>query len=107
MTETSEWPKRADTPQADIVASTAGVPPSPGALHGEAWLILQTRDAHRLALGRRAAPGKPRIIGLPVFGSQASVIYDCARLDDPYAISPKFSLPYTFQNAAPKPANLL
>ncbi len=57
----------------------------PGALKGEAWISLHTRDAHRLAMGRRATEERNRIVGLPGFGYQVATIWLCARADDPYA----------------------
>ena len=36
---------------------------SPGALQGEVWLTIQTYQAQSLIRGRRAADGKPAIIG--------------------------------------------
>ena len=57
----------------------------PGALQGQAWLTLQTRQAQRLIRGRPAAAGKPAIIGLFGFADRLRGIWQGARQDDPYA----------------------
>lgn len=57
----------------------------PGALRGEVWITIQTRQAQRLVTGRKPTPDKPAIIGLTRFGSLTSLLHFCARLDDPYA----------------------
>lgn len=64
-------------------------PPSgqsqPGALRGQAWLTVQTRQAQRLIRGRNASVDKPAIIGLVGFADRLRVIWQAARNDDPYA----------------------
>lgn len=85
MTANNERTERGLIPNLKAPVHHSSATDGPGALRGEAWLIFQTRDAYRLALGRAAQPGKPRIFGLQVFGSMVSVIYLRARLDDPYA----------------------
>jgi integrating conjugative element protein (TIGR03761 family) len=75
-----ELPRPGETQSAP--ATTAA---GPGALKGEAWISLHTRDAHRLAMGRRATEERNRIVGLPGFGYQVATIWLCARADDPYA----------------------
>ena len=57
----------------------------PGALRGEVWITIQTRQAQRLVIGRKPTPDKPGIIGLTRFGALTSMLNLCARLDDPYA----------------------
>lgn len=68
-------------------ANTQGViePSPPGALHGEAWLTLQTHQALMLVHGRGPLPDKPAIIGLIGFADRLRVIWQGARSDDPYA----------------------
>lgn len=58
---------------------------APGALRGEAWLTVQTRQAQRLVTGRRAGAGKPAIIGLLGFATLIRPIWTAARADDAYA----------------------
>jgi integrating conjugative element protein (TIGR03761 family) len=58
---------------------------SPGPLRGETWITLQTRQAERLVAGRQATAERPAIIGLTRFGALTSMLFFCARLDDPYA----------------------
>ncbi len=58
---------------------------SPGPLRGETWITLQTRQAERLVSGRQATAERPAIIGLTRFGGMTSMLFFCARLDDPYA----------------------
>jgi integrating conjugative element protein (TIGR03761 family) len=58
---------------------------SPGPLRGETWINLQTRQAERLVAGRQATAERPAIIGLTRFGSLTSMLFFCARFDDPYA----------------------
>jgi len=66
--------------------AAAGTPvPQPGALRGQAWLILQTRHAQRLIKGRPGTGGKAPIIGLLGFANRLRVIWQGARADDPYA----------------------
>jgi len=62
-----------------------GQPEQPGALHGQVWLAVQTVQAQRLIHGRKAAPGKPAIIGLVGFADRLRVLWLAARRDDPYA----------------------
>ena len=57
----------------------------PGALHGQVWLTVQTRQAQQLIHGRAATPAKPAIIGLVGFADRLRVIWQAARNDDPYA----------------------
>ena len=60
-------------------------PRQPGALRSETALEIQTRQAQRLVHGRRAADGKPTIIGLTRFGTMIRVIWQGASVDDPWA----------------------
>ena len=57
----------------------------PGALRGQVWLTVQTRQAQRLIRGRNASADKPAIIGLVGFADRLRVIWQAARSDDPYA----------------------
>ena len=57
----------------------------PGALRGQAWLTVQTRQAQRLIRGRNGNADKPAIIGLVGFADRLRVIWQAARSDDPYA----------------------
>jgi len=82
---TEEGLRRAEPkPQAAVMVSPRAAE-APGRLRGEAWLVLHTRDAYRLALGRAAAEGRPRILGLAAFAGLTAIIDAAARLDDPYA----------------------
>ncbi|MCP4043529.1 MAG: TIGR03761 family integrating conjugative element protein [Gammaproteobacteria bacterium] len=58
---------------------------SPGALRGQVWLTVQTRQAQQLIRGRNGTPDKPAIIGLVGFADRLRVIWQAARDDDPYA----------------------
>ena len=72
----------------DLTADSTAAPrpPSdPGALRGEVWLQLQTRQAQRLLAGRRAGEGKAPIIGLLGFADRLRLVWQAARADDPYA----------------------
>ena len=60
-------------------------PEKPGALQGQVWLTIQTRQAQQLIHGRAATPSKPAIIGLVGFADRLRVIWQAARNDDPYA----------------------
>lgn len=57
----------------------------PGALRGEVWLTLQTRQAQQLVRGRKGSIDKPAIIGLVGFADRLRMIWQAARDDDPYA----------------------
>lgn len=58
---------------------------APGALQGEVWLTIQTYQAQSLIRGRRAADGKPAIIGLIGFADRLKSLWQAIRTDDPYA----------------------
>ena len=60
-------------------------PSTPGALHGQVWLTIQTNQAQQLIHGRTGSPDKPTIIGLVGFANRLRVIWQAARSDDPYA----------------------
>ena len=66
-------------------------PSTPGALHGQVWLTIQTNQAQQLIHGRAGTlgipgtPNKPAIIGLIGFADRLRVIWLAARRDDPYA----------------------
>ncbi len=57
----------------------------PGALRSEVWLMLQTRHAQQVFMGRKATAEKPYIIGLTRFGAILSQLQVCVYADDPYA----------------------
>ena len=63
----------------------ASVDVGPGALRGQVWLTVQTRQAQRLIKGRNGNGDKPAIIGLVGFADRLRVIWQAARNDDPYA----------------------
>jgi hypothetical protein len=58
-------------------------PSTPGALHGQIWLTVQTNQAQQLIHGRAGTPDKPAIIGLIGFADRLRVIWQAARHDDP------------------------
>ena len=57
----------------------------PGALRGQVWLSLQTRQALQLVRGRNAAGDRPAILGLVQFAERLRLIWQAAREDDPWA----------------------
>ncbi len=57
----------------------------PGALRGQVWLTLQTRQALQLVRGRNRTPTRPIVPGLAHFASQLRLIWQAARDDDPWA----------------------
>ena len=63
----------------------ASVDAGPGALRGQVWLTVQTRQAQRLIRGRNGNADKPAIIGLVGYADRLRVIWQSARNDDPYA----------------------
>lgn len=67
-------PEQITNPQPDI-----------GALRGQVWLTVQTRQAQRLIRGRSGRVDKPVIIGLVGFADRLRSIWQAARNDDPYA----------------------
>lgn len=77
MTTTGE--KRTEGNQDDDVDTAVG------ALHGQVWLSVQTRQAQRLIRGRPRSPDKPAIVGLLGFADSLKAIWQAARHDDPYA----------------------
>jgi len=60
-------------------------PSTPGALHGQVWLTIQTSQAQQLIRGRDGTLDKPAIIGLIGFADRMRLIWEAARNDDPYA----------------------
>lgn len=64
---------------------TPADPQGPGALRGQVWLTLQTRQAQQLIRGRTGSVDKPAIIGLIGFANRLRLIWQAARSDDPYA----------------------
>lgn len=71
--------------QAEQNPEDATVDTGPGALRGQVWLTVQTRQAQRLIRGRNGNADKPAIIGLVGFADRLRVIWQAARNDDPYA----------------------
>jgi integrating conjugative element protein (TIGR03761 family) len=74
--------------RSDISRIPAQLPnpqPELGALRGQVWLTVQTRQAQRLIQGRNASEEKPAIIGLIGFADRLRVIWQAVRNDDPYA----------------------
>ncbi len=57
----------------------------PGKLRGSYSIVLHTRQAQRLFLGRRKTDDKPAIIGLTAFSTMISKVWEAAAEDDPYA----------------------
>ena len=72
-------------PRIEPNAEPAGAQASPGALHGQVWLTVQTLQAQQLIRGRNTGAGKRKITGLVRFADRLSVIWQAARNDDPYA----------------------
>ena len=71
--------------QIERSAEEASVEGGPGALRGQVWLTVQTRQAQRLIHGRNGNADKAAIIGLVGFADRLRVIWQAARNDDPYA----------------------
>ena len=71
--------------QAEQDPQDVTVDAGPGALRGQVWLTVQTRQAQRLIRGRNGNADKPAIIGLVGFADRLRVIWQAARSDDPYA----------------------
>ena len=76
---------RSNTPPSAEQISSLNPEPLPGALRGQAWLTVQTRQAQRLIRGRNGTSDKPAIIGLVGFADRLRLIWQAARNDDPYA----------------------
>lgn len=76
-----------DSEKSTTQPSTQSTEPErgPGALRGEVWLTLQTRQAQQLVRGRHGTADKPAIIGLVGFADRLRMIWQAARDDDPYA----------------------
>ncbi len=81
---TQDNPHQNDT-QVDDAVDYRSTVDRPGALRGEVWITIQTRQAQRLVIGRKPTQEKAGIIGLTRFGALTSMLNLCARLDDPYA----------------------
>ena len=62
-----------------------GLTAQPGHLQGTATLVIQTRQAQRLLVGRAPREGKARMVGLPAFSGLMRAIWVAASQDDPYA----------------------
>lgn len=74
-----------DTGQSHENPAENPIESGPGALQGEVWLTIQTYQAQSLVRGRRAADGKPAIIGLIGFADRLKALWQAVRFDDPYA----------------------
>ena len=81
MTDNKSTHPKSEEPDREQVSSIGG----PGALRGQVWLTVQTRQAQRLISGRNGTAEKPAIIGLVGFADRLRVIWQAARSDDPYA----------------------
>jgi len=57
----------------------------PGKLRGRYSILLHTRQAQRLFLGRRKTDEKPPIIGLTAFSAMIAKVWEAAAEDDPFA----------------------
>jgi len=73
------------SPQEPVTTAPPKAADMPGALRGQAWLTLQTRQALRLVRGRKPIRGKPAILGLVQFAERLRLIWQAARDDDPWA----------------------
>jgi len=58
---------------------------TPGGLRSDTRMIIQTREAQKLVVGRRGGKGVQPIIGLLKFGRRMKLIWMGAEIDDPYA----------------------
>jgi len=76
---------RSDNPSSAEQISSINPQPTLGALRGQAWLTVQTRQAQRLIQGRNGSEEKPAIVGLVGFADRLRLIWHAARNDDPYA----------------------
>jgi len=76
---------RSDTPASTEQLPSLNPQPTLGALRGQAWLTVQTRQAQRLIQGRNGSEEKPAIVGLVGFADRLRLIWHAARSDDPYA----------------------
>ena len=81
MNDEKSDPERQTAQNPEDAINAAG----PGALRGQVWLTVQTRQAQRLIRGRNATAEKPAIIGLVGFADRLRVIWQAARNDDAYA----------------------
>jgi integrating conjugative element protein (TIGR03761 family) len=79
----SEQPHHPEKPEK--VKSSKQKDDSPGVLHGQTWLTVQTHQAQQLIHGRNKTKDKPAIIGLVGFADRLRVIWQAARDDDPFA----------------------
>ncbi len=71
--------------QEPVTAARPKAAEPPGALRGQVWLTLQTRQALQLVRGRNRTSTKPIVLGLVHFASQLRLIWQAARDDDPWA----------------------
>ena len=76
---------QSDTPASAEQIAHLNPQPTLGALRGQAWLTVQTRQAQRLIRGRNGSEEKPAIVGLVGFADRLRLIWQAARNDDPYA----------------------
>ncbi len=73
------------SPQEPVTTAPPKAADMPGALRGQVWLTLQTRQALQLVRGRNRTSTKPIVLGLVHFASQLRLIWQAARDDDPWA----------------------
>lgn len=86
MTDDLAPKPRAPLPDhADPISDPPSVSTLPGRLIGASWMTVRTRQAQRLAYGRRGGTGRPPIVGLFRFGWLATYLWQRAEYDDPYA----------------------
>lgn len=57
----------------------------PGGLRSETRMTIQTRQAQKIVVGRRAGKGVQAIVGLLTFGRRMKLLWLSAQGDDPYA----------------------
>ena len=81
----SEKPRSPLPDNADPIADPLSVTSTPGRLMGGAWMTVKTRQAQRMAYGRKAGAGRPPIVGLFRFGFLMTHLWRRAEADDPFA----------------------
>lgn len=78
-----------DDDQAVVVRRTQPSPRSmseqPGGLRSDTRMTIQTRQAQKIVVGRKAAKGVQAIVGLLSFGRRMKLLWLSAQSDDPYA----------------------
>ncbi len=81
----SEKPRSPLPDNADPIADPPSVTSTPGRLMGAAWMTVKTRQAQRMAYGRRGGAGRSPIVGLFRFGFLMTHLWRRAEADDPFA----------------------